>query len=220
VASSWWALLLIRAPALLPSSRLLARDGLPFLRPPLLSPGGVFFTPVADRSSLPKCLHCNDLFRPDPRNRGRQLLCSKPACRKASKRQSQARWLSKHGNADYFKGPSNSERVRQWRARNPGYWRRSAKSKPPILQESCAKKTPEPVASKPLATPTSPVALQDPFSPPLQDLFPSYHPVLVGLVALHLGSALQEDIRIQIDLLRQSGLAILQHGAGGRPSVS
>lgn len=175
---------------------------------------------MADRSSLPKCLHCNDPFRPDPRNRGRQLLCSKPVCRKASKRQSQARWLSKHGNADYFKGPSNSERVRQWRARNPGYWRRSAKSKLPQSKESSTKKTPEPVAIKPLATPTNPVALQDPFPPPLQDSLHPFHPVLVGLVALQLGSALQEDIRTQMDLLRQNGLAILQHGAGGRPSVS
>lgn len=175
---------------------------------------------MADRFSLPKSLHCNDPFAPDPRNRGRQLFCSKPVCRTASKRQSQARWLTKPENADDFKGPSNSDRVRQWRARHPGYWRRSPKPRPPKLQGSCTENPNEPIAIRPLAAPPSPVALQDPSPTPLQDPSPRYDPVIVGLVALHLGSALQEDIRSQLDRLSQNGLAILQHGAGGRPSVS
>lgn len=174
---------------------------------------------MAGVASPYKCLHCNGPFHPDPRNRGRQSFCAKPDCRKASKRHSQAKWLSQPANADYFKGSANSERVRQWRARNPGYWKRSGKPRAPRAQASCNKERPESSLNQPLNPASSPVALQDPFPPPLQDHSFPYPPVLVGLVALHLGSALQEDIRPQLDLLAQNGLAILRHGAGGRPSA-
>ena len=72
-----------------------------------------------------KCRHCRRLFVPDPRNRDRQKYCSSPPCRKASKSASQKKWLRKPGNRDYFKGPENVERVREWRKKNPGYWKRS-----------------------------------------------------------------------------------------------
>ena len=74
---------------------------------------------MAGSRSSSRCLHCGGLFQADPRNRGRQRFCRADACRKASKRRSQALWLSQPANADYFKGPTNTERVRQWRARNP-----------------------------------------------------------------------------------------------------
>lgn len=174
---------------------------------------------MAGLASLPKCLHCKGSFRPDPRNRGRQVFCSKPDCRKASKAHSQAKWLSQSGNADYFKGPANSERVRQWRARNPGYWKRSGKPRSVHDQGSCTTERPETPVHKPFEPKSGPVALQDPCPTPLQDPSFPYHPVIVGLVALHLGSALQEDIRLQLDRLAQNGSAILRHGAGGRLSV-
>ncbi len=174
---------------------------------------------MAGVASLPKCLHCNGPFRPDPRNRGRQAFCAKPACRKASKRHSQAQWLKKPGNTDYFKGSANVERVRQWRARNPGYWKRSGKPRAPRVQTSRNKKRPELPAHQPFEPGSSPVALQDPCPAPLQDPSFPYPAVLVGLVALQLGSPLQEDIRLRLDLLAQNGLAILRHGAGGQPSV-
>lgn len=63
-----------------------------------------------------KCLRCRELFHPDRRNHGRQKFCPMPDCRKVSKARSQARWLSKPANRDYFRGPSHRERVRQWRA--------------------------------------------------------------------------------------------------------
>lgn len=174
---------------------------------------------MAGVSHHPKCLHCKGPFEPEPRNRGQQSFCAKPDCRKASKRHSQAKWLSQPANADYFKGAANSERVRQWRARNPGYWRRSGKPRAPRAQASCNTEGHQTPAPQPLGRASNPVALQDPFPPPLQDPSLPYPPVLVGLVALQLGSALQEDIRPQLALLAQSGLAILRHGAGGRPSV-
>ncbi len=73
-----------------------------------------------------KCLYCKRLFDPDYRNRTRQKYCSAPECRQASKRASQARWLSQLANRDYFRDAHNTERVRQWRA-HPGYWKRSAR---------------------------------------------------------------------------------------------
>jgi hypothetical protein len=59
------------------------------------------------------CLHCRELFRPDPRNLRHQRYCSKPQCRKASKAASQRRWLAKAQNRDYFRGAANVERVRR-----------------------------------------------------------------------------------------------------------
>jgi len=173
---------------------------------------------VAASRSSSRCLHCDGLFEADPRNRGRQRFCSAQACKKASKRHSQALWLHQPANADYFKGSANTERVRQWRARNPGYWKRPKKSADPAGESRSDPPIRQPIASFTPQGPCSPVALQDPSTPPLQDsLFP-YSPVLVGLVALQSGSALQEDIRLQLDRLAQNGLAILRHGAGGRPS--
>ena len=71
-----------------------------------------------------KCKCCHKLFRPDPRNRYHQRYCAAPSCRAASKAASQARWLAAPENRDYFRGPVNVARVRAWRARNPGYWRK------------------------------------------------------------------------------------------------
>jgi Resolvase, N terminal domain/Helix-turn-helix domain len=50
-----------------------------------------------------KCKCCRKLFRPDPRNRRHQYYCSAPACRAASKAASQARWLAKPENQNYFR---------------------------------------------------------------------------------------------------------------------
>jgi hypothetical protein len=71
-----------------------------------------------------KCKHCQTFFDPDPRGARRQCYCSTPACRQASKAASQRRWLQKPGNRDYFTGPTQVERVRQWRRAHPGSWRR------------------------------------------------------------------------------------------------
>jgi hypothetical protein len=65
------------------------------------------------------------LFTHDARNATCQRYCSKPACRKQSKADSQRRWLQKPENRDYFRGAEHVERVKRWRAAHPGYWRRS-----------------------------------------------------------------------------------------------
>jgi len=66
-----------------------------------------------------KCRHCGRLFRPDSRNHKKQKYCSKPECRKASKAESQRKWVAK--NPKYFRSPENTFRVQQWRKENPGY---------------------------------------------------------------------------------------------------
>ena len=50
---------------------------------------------------------------------------AKPGCRKASKADSQRRWLQKPENRDYFRGPEHVQRVQRWREAHPGYWRRA-----------------------------------------------------------------------------------------------
>ena len=82
-----------------------------------------------------KCQHCQTFVDPDPRSATRQRYCAKPACRQASKAASQRRWLQKPGNRDYFTGPTQVERVRQWRQAHPGYWRRQRARAPHALQE-------------------------------------------------------------------------------------
>src|SRR5262245_55821392 len=77
------------------------------------------------RGQRRKCKCCRRLFCPDPRNRRHQRYCSKPRCRAASKIASQARWLAQPENHDYFRGPVHLARNQAWRARHPGYWRKS-----------------------------------------------------------------------------------------------
>jgi hypothetical protein len=62
-----------------------------------------------------KCRHCGKYFIPDCRNVKRQKYCGRPECLKASKRESQRRWLGKPENRDYFRSPENVKRVREWR---------------------------------------------------------------------------------------------------------
>ncbi len=85
--------------------------------------------------TTPKCLHCNEEYRTDPRNCGRQRYCAKEDCRQASKAASQRQWLSRPENRDYFRGAENCERVRLWRLANPGYRRNKRPAPQSVLQE-------------------------------------------------------------------------------------
>ena len=72
-----------------------------------------------------KCLSCGEFFTPDPRSGERQRYCCAADCRRASKAASQAAWLAKPSNRDYFSGPVHVARVQAWRAAHPGYSRAS-----------------------------------------------------------------------------------------------
>ena len=122
-----------------------------------------------------KCLNCRRLLRPDPRNVRHQRYCSEPACRKASKMASQARWLAKAQNRNYFQGPVHVARVTAWRAANPGYARRGRRA---LQEDSSTQVVDRPEKTGSLTT----AALQeDSYAQAL---------VLTGLIASLTGTAL------------------------------
>ncbi len=141
-----------------------------------------------------------------------------------AKRSSQAKWLSNDSNRDYFKGQSNVDRVRRWRAENPDYWRRKKTVNKPPCTEDPPTPIPQPVVvetppSQPLASlqQENGVALQDPLTRALQDLLKSYPPFIVGLISVTLGSALQENIVRFLHSMTARGEEILRHGAAASP---
>lgn len=148
-----------------------------------------------------KCLNCGEFFIPDVRNRSRQRHCVKPVCQQASKAASQARWRAKPGNADYFKGPAHSERVRAWRAAHPGYAQRSRRRGTVVLQESLI--TQETDNELDVAQDAAPLQVA------LQDALITQDPLLVGLVAHLTGMTLQEDIAEVTRRLHTRGQAVL-----------
>ena len=86
-------------------------------------------------SAKRKCLCCGEFYPPDHRNVRHQRYCSKAVCRAESKAQSQHRWQQRPENENYFRGPENRERVKDWRKHNPGYWRKKTCSIQVPLQE-------------------------------------------------------------------------------------
>ena len=68
-----------------------------------------------------KCMSCGEFFVPDHRKGERQRYCRAADCRRASKAASQAAWLARPPNNDYFSGPVHVARVQAWRAAHPGY---------------------------------------------------------------------------------------------------
>lgn len=124
---------------------------------------------------------------PAPCNRGRQQFCLKPACRQASKRESQRRWLGKPENRDYFRGPEQVERVQAWRRSNPGYWRKTSRKPRVPLQDSA----PHKAAGNQQVVEGDP---QELFVGTLQDIGQVQTPLLVGMMAQFIDSPLQEDI--------------------------
>ena len=146
-----------------------------------------------------KCRHCREQFVPSPNNRGTQRYCEKPLCRKASKAAAQARWLDKAENRHYFRGAENVERVRQWRRRHPGYWRKKKAAGPePGLQDLAPSEVidPEAVAvqedalSRGADLRSEPLPSQKEVA--LQDLAALQVPLLAGVVSLLIGDALQD----------------------------
>jgi hypothetical protein len=157
-------------------------------------------------SARRKCLHCHQLFLPDPRNQYHQRYCSRPACRRRSKTDSRRRWLQKPENQNYFRGPENSRRVKEWRKRHPGYWRKQPSAPEGPLQDFCSAQV---VQNEAVAKKGPPAALQD--------LCLTEPAVLVGLVSTLAGSALPEDIASLADQLRRKGQDILYQNATARP---
>ena len=148
-----------------------------------------------------KCKCCLKLFRPDPRNRRHQCYCSARACRAASKTASQARWLAKPENQSYFRGAVNVARVRAWRSRHPGYWRKGRRAGPALQDISMA----QPIGR--------PIETANPAWSPLQDVLTAQPAVLIGLIAHLVGTPLQDDIVRTTGRLLRLGQDILATSA-------
>ena len=147
------------------------------------------------KSGQRKCLNCSDIFDPDCRNAGRQHYCSKPDCRSASKATSQAAWLAKPQNSDYFSDPAHVTRVQAWRAAHPGYSRAQGKVSAALQDASTVQVI---------------VSIEEirhrgeiPEAAALQDALPPLEPMLTGLIAHVFGFALQDDIdQIKVRLVQ------------------
>ena len=156
-------------------------------------------------SAKRKCLCCKEFYRPDHRNLRHQGYCSKPACRKASKAQSQRRWLQRPENENYFRGPENSQRVKEWRQRNPGYWRKKKADVQSPLQEVCQEQV----------APNEEVKSEKTVDA-LQEVFLMQPAVVVGLISILTGDSLQEDIAQTARVLLRKGRDILSEQSGMR----
>jgi hypothetical protein len=151
------------------------------------------------RPNRRKCRCCREFFFPDYRNQDRQQYCGKPACRQASQRASQQRWLRQPANRDYFRDSKNVQRVREWRQAHPGYWKRenrasrSSQAIPPQevsqVQSSCN------AMSSPLRT--------------LPEVCSAKDPGFIGLISMITGCTLPEDIAATAIRVVEQGRKIL-----------
>jgi hypothetical protein len=156
---------------------------------------------VSARNSEETPLFAKDIERKV--NRGRQHYCSTPACRAASKAASQARWLAKSENQNYFRGPEIVARVQAWRPRRPSYWDKKRPADP-ALQDVLP---PQPID---FTDKTAGVARLQ-----LQELLSAQPAVLIDLIAHLVGTPLQDDIVRTTDRLLRLGRDILATSAAG-----
>jgi hypothetical protein len=162
-----------------------------------------------------KCLHCREFFVPCPNNRRTQRYCSKAECRKASKAAAQARWQNKAQNRYYFRGPENVERVRAWRERHPGYWRKKGPARQDALQDLAPTELYpiEPVTVNEMSRLAGDFSLCEPStlagSGALQDLAGVQVPLLAGVVSLLIGDALQDRFAVFARELVDRGKRVL-----------
>jgi len=157
-----------------------------------------------NRCRRPNCKHCGDLYTPTPRRRAVQKFCPKPACQKASRADSQRRWLSKPENKTHFCGLENVLRVQEWRKKNPGYWRRR-KSAPIALQDVILAQPIDIKNDAKVKAECSKGVLQD----ALQDVDQMQHPLIVGVISFFTGTTLQDEIAQSIREIQTRGVRIL-----------
>ena len=156
-----------------------------------------------------KCMSCGEFFLPDHRSGDRQRYCCAAHCRRASKAASQAAWLARPPNNDYFSGAVHVARVQAWRAAHPGYSlgrvRPSRALQDPLppqvpdVIEDCANRAQAPEAPGAVA---------------LQDLLNAESPLLAGLVAHLFQPALQDDMASTTRRLVQLGRDVINGRCG------
>ena len=72
-----------------------------------------------------RCAGCHKLFHPRPQSPG-QKFCSSAECQRERKR----RWQKARRAADPDYRDNDVQASRQWRSRNPGYWREYRRKHP------------------------------------------------------------------------------------------
>ena len=152
-----------------------------------------------------RCKNCQELYKPDPRHLKRQKFCCKPACKAASKKHSQQKWLNKPKNQDYFSGPEHVIRVQEWRRGNPEYWKQKNPLKKSSLIEDALQ---EMKTGKTLAGKGSSIDL---IQMPLQDLISAKTLVFIAFdthlnkIALQeiIDATDQETVKLTPDILKE-----------------
>ena len=104
-------------------------------------------------------------------------------------------------------GRAYSRRVKEWRKRNPGYWRKKESSAQTPLQEVCQEQLAENEELK-----------SEMKSDALQEVFLMQPAVVVGLISMMTGNSLQEDIAETARVLVRKGRDILQSNPGWEPA--
>ena len=146
-----------------------------------------------------KCVHCGACFSPEARNQRHQRYCAAAPCQIASKRASQAKWLTKPENQDYHRGSVAVARVQAWRAAHPDYRQRQATET--SATSSVQEEPPIPPASLEISCNPPPASVKR----PLQDILSAQPIVIIGLIAHLLDCRLQEDIASALTRLIQLG---------------
>lgn len=149
------------------------------------------------------CLHCNRLFVPDCRHRRDQRCCSRPACKRARQAASLQRWRAKPENREFWRGAWNVDRVREWRAAHPGYWKRANDGDKAPLQNAMKltgiadSREDKAGFDDEYATKRIPALLRE------------QSPVVVGLIAQMTGCTLQNAILEVAEKLFEKGRAVM-----------
>ena len=162
---------------------------------------------------------------PDARNRRGQRYCREVGCRKASKAESQRRWLKQEANREYFTGDENVVRVQAWRRAHPGYWKRTGRKAGVALQDLL---TAQPISSaaeidKSAHAPLQDLLIAQPIGfanetdssaqTPLQEILMTQHAVLIGLIAHIVGTTFEDDIARSANHLLRLGQDLLATSA-------
>jgi hypothetical protein len=156
-----------------------------------------------------KCMSCGEFFIPNHRSGDRQRYCCAAHCRRASKAASQAAWLARPPNNDYFSGAVHVARVQAWRAAHPGY--SLGRVRPSrALQDPLPPQVPDVIEeyANRAQAPEAPAAVA------LQDLLNAESPLLAGLVAHLFQPALQDDMASTTRRLVQLGRDVINGRCG------
>lgn len=156
-----------------------------------------------------KCMSCGEFFTPNHRSGDRQRYCCAAHCRRASKAASQAAWLARPPNNDYFSGAVHVARVQAWRAAHPGY--SLGRVRPSrALQDPLPPQVPDVIeeCANRAQAPEAPAAVA------LQDLLNAESPLLAGLVAHLFQPALQDDMASTTRRLVQLGRDVINGRCG------